>query len=206
MLHRLTNLPVTLPTAVASAFWLCVIGSSAQLPKAPPKPTERVIQQYETFIADGSLITPDGWKRASRLFVRSDAYPRQGEIELVSTGGLIGEDWVRGDRAQVETKWNDSYGTIDSVLRFKPGPYGSLPIIETYSLAFIHTQPGDLSQTGEWRIDGPPRARRATIRAAIKYVEGMRNTSDDPFIRKNANTTIAELKRLTSACGSASAC
>ena len=41
----------------------------------------------------------------------------------------------------------------------------------------------------------------------ISYVERMRDKSNDPAIRKNAERTIAALKRqITSGCGSASAC
>jgi hypothetical protein len=92
----------------------------AQVPKSQKKPTELVIRRYEEFIADGSLLRPEGWKRASELFAESDAYSPSGEIWVVSTGGLVGEDWVKRDRAQAETKWNDSFDTIDSSLGLKP--------------------------------------------------------------------------------------
>jgi hypothetical protein len=194
---------------------LGIIAAAAQLPKPQKKPTELVVRRYEKFIADGSLLTPEGWKRASKLFDTSDAYPPNSEIWVVSTGGAIGEDWVEGDRAQVETKWNDSYGTIDSSLRLKsPDPRGSIMMGEIFSLVFIH-QPsgtkgtGEVSETpglGEWKIEGPRRVRTATIPVAIRYVTEMRDQSNDPAVRRNADKTIAALKRLGHGCGSASAC
>jgi len=194
---------------------LGIIVAAAQVPKPQKKPTELVVRRYEKLIADGSLLTPQGWKRASKLFDTLDPYPRNGEIWVVSTGGLVGEDWVKGDRAQVETKWNDTFGTIDSSLRLKPpGPRGSIMMGEIFSLVFIH-QPSVTKGTGEapesavlgeWKIEGPWRMRTATIPVTIRYVAEMRDQSNDPDIRRNADKTIAALKRLVHGCGSASAC
>jgi hypothetical protein len=194
---------------------LGIIVAAAQAPRTQKKPTELVIRRYEKFIADGSLLTPEGWKRASKLFDTLDPYPRNGEIWVVSTGGLIGEDWVKGDRAQVETKWNDSFGTIDSSLRLKPPvPRGSIMMGEIFSLVFVHQPPrtkgtGEALEApgvGEWKIEGSHRVRTATIPVAIRYVTEMRDQSNDSNIRRNADKTIAALKRLGHGCGSASAC
>jgi hypothetical protein len=216
MLRRFSSLFIVVGRRRAAALIVLVgvIACSAQVPKAQ-KPTELVIRRYEKFIADGSLLTPEGWKRASKLFDTSDPYPRNGEIWVVSTGGLVGEDWVKEDRAQVETKWNDSFGTIDSSLRLKPpDASGSIMMGEIFSLVFIH-QPsgtkgaGEASETaglGEWKIEGPRHVRTATVPVAIRYVTEMRDRSNDPVIRRNADKTIAALKRLGHRCGSASAC
>jgi hypothetical protein len=216
MLRRFSSLFIVVGRRRAAALIVLVgvIACSAQVPKAQ-KPTELVIRRYEKFIADGSLLTPEGWKRASKLFDTSNAYPSDSEIWVVSTGGLVGEDWVKGDRAQVETKWNDTFGTIDSSLRLKPpGPRGSIMMGEIFSLVFIH-QPSVTKGTGEapesavlgeWKIEGPWRMRTATIPVAIRYVTEMRDQSSDPAIRRNADKTIAALKLLGHGCGSASAC
>ena len=189
---------------------LCLVSASAQsfkpFPKAAErKATERVVSRFEKLILHGELLTPEGWDRASKLFVHAEPYPQDGEISVIWTGtSAIGEDWVRGDWAQVETKWNDWYGTIDSSLRFKSDINGRMPTIETYSLVLVHPQ---LGVDGEWKIEGPLKARSADIPAAIRYVEKMRDQSADPEIRRNANRTIAALTRLAgSGCGSASAC
>jgi len=200
--------------AAALVVLFGVIASVAQVPGVQ-KPTELVIRQYEKFIADGSLLTPEGWKRASKLFDRSDAYPPNGEIWVVSTGGLVGEDWVKGDRAQVETKWDDSFGTIDSSLRLKPpDPSGSIMMAEIFSLVFVH-QPSktkgsgeapEAASLGQWKIEGPRNVRTVAVSAAIRYVTEMRDKSNDPVVRRNADKTIAALERSGHGCGSASAC
>jgi hypothetical protein len=206
---------VRLSRAIGFTLFLGLIPAVAQAPDAHPKPTELVIRRYEKLIASGALLTPDGWKRASRLFEGSDPYPRTGEIKVVSTGGSVGENWTRGDDAEVETKWNDFYGTIDAVLRYKPGPYdGSIIMGQIFPMVRTHPELGTdeqnkatgLTRPGEWKIKATQRVRFATIPGAIQYVEGIRDQSKDPVIRENARKTIAALKRLRHGCGSASAC
>ena len=41
------------------------------------------------------------------------------------------EDWNDGSRAQVSTKWNDYYGTIDSNLQFKSSMSTVLPTADS---------------------------------------------------------------------------
>lgn len=192
----------------ASLLFLGAIEATCQSSKPPRKQTELVIVQYEKLVAEGALLTPEGWERASKLFDQSVPYPEDGEIHVESTGGLLAEDWVQGDYAQVETKWNEYYGIIDAKLRYTPPSpdiHTPLTIFQTYSLRRQST--GGLSGEtgGDWKIEGL-RERHATVKSAIKYVEAMRDKSHDPVIRKNANQTIASLRRLSSGCGTASAC
>ena len=199
-------------------LFLSLSPAIAQAPKAhraPPKPTELVIRRYEKLVARGAFLTPEGWKKASRLYQRPDPYPRDSEIEVISTGGLIAENWMHGDEAEVETKWDDFFGTIDGALRYKPPPYGrSIMLGQLFAMVRTLQQGGTDERdktTGiigreEWKIKGPQSVRFATIPAAIKYVEEIRDQSKDPVIRENANKTIAALKGLHQGCGSASAC
>jgi hypothetical protein len=190
---------------LAFTAWNGETGAGAQNSKEQLKPTEQLVRRYEKLIAAGDLLTPTGWKRASQLFEKSNPYPPSGEIYVVSTGGAVGEDWVKGDRAQVETKWDDNYGTIDSALRYKPpSPSGRIAMGQIFPLILTHAQPdGSGNSTpptepaAEWKFEGYLRIRSATIPAAIKYVKQMRDRSTDPAIRKNADRTIAALKRLS---------
>ena len=183
-------------------------GATAQNSKEQLKPTERLVRQYEKLIAAGDLLTPAGWRRASELFEKSNPYPPSGDIYVVSTDGVVGEDWVKADRAQVETKWDDNYGTIDSALRYKPpSPSGRIAMAQMFSLVLTHAQPAGSGNStpltepaAEWKFEGDLRIRSTTVPAAIKYVKRMRDRSTDPAIRKNAARTIAALKRLSIPC------
>ncbi len=198
---------------LATFLFLGLTAASAEAPKLRQKPTELVVARYEKLIATGALLTPEGWARASKLFDQQIPYPKDGEILVESTGGLLAEDWVNGDRAQVETKWNDYYGKIDANLKYTPPtPNGgaAMPAAEMFSLR-KELSGNQVSRTEratgwEWRIEGPLQVRRATVAFAIKYVADMCDKSHDPVVRRNANNTIAALKRVSRGCGNASAC
>jgi len=176
------------------------------------RPTERLIKCYEKLVAEGSLLTPEGWSRASKLFARPGPYPAHSDIQLISSPGIIGETRLDGDRAQVDTKWGDYYGTIDSLLQFKGlSEYGgSVMLAESFSLLYIHQPRADggspSSDAGEWKIDEAGSVRAASIPAAIKYLEDRRNASKDPTLRRNAGKTIDALKHLHSGCGVPNPC
>ena len=74
-----------------------------------------------------------------------------------------------------------------------------------FAIAFA-TWADHMSLRQEWKIEGPQSERWATVEKAIIYVKGMRDKSNDPTVKKNANKTIAILKRLQHPCGSGSAC
>ena len=193
--------------AIISALFLGAAVSPPQVLQYK-KSTELAIKRCEKLVAEGFLLTADGWSRASILFDRSDAYPADGEIQLISGPGIIAETQRNGDLAEVGTKWGDYYGTIDSHLRYKPpAPKGRIMLEESFSLVFLHRPPGAAvtAGSGQRLIKGPLHMRSADIPHAIRYVEGMRDQSNDPVIRRNADKTITALKRFTG-CGSASAC
>jgi hypothetical protein len=202
--------------AVVLILSVSAVAAVAQAPQSNGKATERVVRQYEKLIADGAFLTPEGWRKVSRIFLRSNPYPKDGDILLTSQAGLIGENWVRGDRAEVERKWIDFRGSIDSSLRYKPAmpTIDVIPAILDYSLVFtnrhVDIEEGGTTRevlgTWEWKIEGPQSERWATVEKAVIYVTEMRDKSDDPIVKRNANRTIAILKRLEHPCGSDNAC
>lgn len=191
--------------------------TAAQTPHSHGKQTEQVVVQYENFVANGAFLTPEGWKMAGRLFEQSNAFPGDGVISLMATGGSLGENWVEGNKAEVETKWIDYLGTIDSALRFKP-PRQDVPVIMTSFLFHLvytnkHREIGTNGEiiretTGpwEWKIEDPQIVRWTTVERAVEYVSLMRDKTDSALVKKNADRTIATLKRMGKPCGTASAC
>jgi hypothetical protein len=200
------------------AVLLLVVGvraGSARDAKNNGKATELVVVKYQRFIASGALLTPQGWARAAQLFDQSLPYPQNGEIILASTGGALGEMWVKGDHAEVETKWTDYFGTIDSTLRYIRPPDPRV-VMTTYQFQLVltnkHREIGlhgetlkEVTGPVEWKIQGPLKLRYSTVGRALVYLARMRDQSSSPAIKKNAEKTIRILKRLNYGCGS-SAC
>lgn len=111
----------------------------SQAPQSNWKATEKVIIQYEQLVAAGAFLTPEGWEKARKIFDRSGPFPRDGKIFIMTTGGSLGKNWVKENQAQVETKWTDYLGAIDSSLRYE-GPKTSLHFAMTaYVFRLVYT-------------------------------------------------------------------
>jgi len=106
--------------AIVLLLSLGVVPVRGQPPQRRLKPTEQVVTRYLKLVANGSLLTPEGWKKAGLLFTDWSEFPSDGPIHLMTTGGTLGEMWMKGNRADVETKWTDDMGSIDNMLRYKP--------------------------------------------------------------------------------------
>ena len=146
---------------------LLVAGRSnyARDPVSNGKATELVVIRYERFIASGALLNPQGWAASARLFDQSMPYPQNGKILLSSTGGAVGEMWLKDDQAEVETKWTDDFGAIDSTLRYIPPrlPHVTMTMYQ-FRLIYTdkHREIGPHGETikeatgpREWKLQGP---------------------------------------------------
>lgn len=209
---------------VAAAFFLAATPIIAQMPVSNGKPTEEIVIQYEKFVEEGAFLTTNGWKRAGHLFEQVSAFPPNGKIYLMDTGGAVGERWRRGNEAEVETKWTDYFGSIDSSLRYKAPQKiydvaGKIvqPAMTVYRFRLVYTDASrEIAQDGRMReIRGPwgwkiedRMTRWTTVNKAIDYVAMMRQRSKDPAIRRNADKTLTALRRLKESfgCGHASVC
>lgn len=183
-------------------------------PKKPLKPTEKVVVEYQKLVSSGALLTPEGWTRASNLFSKWTPYPKDSQITLIWPG-YVGEDSVRGDKAEVESKWGDRDGSIDSKLRYHP-PEVEVMTIFVYSLVYTEKvqwlgKDGRVVRESKvepgWRIEGPFKNRVATARSVIPYLEKIAQETGDPVIKSNVEKTLKTLRHRTSGCGqSANAC
>jgi hypothetical protein len=202
--------------ALVAACGAIAAAASAQAPQSHGKATELVIIQYEKLVQEGEFLTPEGWKRLSKLYAQSKPFPGDGTISLMSTGGSLGEMWVNGDHAEVDTKWTDYFGSITPSLRYKP-PTGPPGVMTGYVFHLVYTNKHtDIGADGktireitgpwEWKIEEPQNTRWTTVRKAIEYLTEMRDKTDDPAIQKNADKTILALKHMHIGCGTASAC
>jgi hypothetical protein len=167
-----------------------------------PTPTEAVVQKYLKLIVQGALLTPQGWKTAGELFTEAKPYPANGTIYLWSPG-YVGDWSIKGDTAQVATKWADEEGSIDSSLRYIPPPkvyiighVYQLQLLGPHQSAAGGTPSEKPAGDASWKIKGPLTLRTASVEQAIVYLQKKRDATTDPSIRKNAEKTIATLKAI----------
>jgi hypothetical protein len=208
---------ITGPRVLMTFIFPTLMVARPQTPISHGKPTEKVVIQYERLVAKGEFLTPEGWRVAGKLYEQADAFPPDGEISLMDTGGAVGENWLRGDTAEVETKWTDYFGTIDSALRYRalhfPVPVTMTPYVFRLTYTNKHRDIGKNGETirevdgpWEWKIEGPRTARWTTVDRALEYVVMRREKIDNPITTRNADMMIAALKKLGKPCGNASTC
>jgi len=148
----------------------------------------------------GALLSPEGWKKATPLFERAIQYPDNSKITIMWTPRVIGEDWIKGNRAQVESKWIDYYGTIDGKLQYQRPETCDVAVVRLYDLIASNAE----SKTGgakkasnvvgwklAWQME-----RAATIEQVIDYLTQRRETIRDPVIKRNASRSIVSLQKL----------
>lgn len=110
-----------------SAISILVIASGPvwnfQALKPGPK---QVVEQFCAMAKEGSLLTADGWARASELFVRPNA-TMPSTIQIFKDGFGVEEHSCSADDAEVLV-WDEEAGHIDSSRRYmKPRNRRKLP-------------------------------------------------------------------------------
>ena len=138
---------------------------------------------------NGLLIQPATWGRdkihVTRDFVVNNA------VLMAAKGGLYVEYVGLGD--------------LDSSLRFTSGVPGGIKVREGYTLALSnkYSVPGAAGKPGQefigpnrWKIEAAPSEQWITVNTAIRYVTEMRNKTNDPAIKQNADETLVKLRTL----------
>ncbi len=154
--------------------------------KKPSKPTELVVWKYETLIMEGALLSSEGWGKVVPLFEHPIPYPSDSPIRIIWTPRYIGEDWIKGKQAQVESKWIDYYGTIDAKLQFHS------PEVCVLAREYKLVQSDTLA---DWKLIWS-NERAGTIEQVIAYLKQRQEAIHDPAIKRNAIRSIESLQSL----------
>ncbi len=151
-------------------------------------------------------MTPEGWRKAAIFFVHPGSPPQKKTIALTSGKYQCsaGERWVKGNQAEIANGCFD-LGRIDHALRYAPPDprYYKIAVIYHLLLTDKHWEIGpdgvaEKQVTGPlaWRIENAEPIFWLTVETAIRYVTEMRDKTTDPAIKKNAEQTLAKLKKL----------
>ena len=186
-----------LSVAVPLTCILVVTADAQRVSSSDGKPTSQVVVRYEELVSTGALLTPEGWEKAAALFKSATPYPASGEILIKSTGGTVGETWARDNKAEVQERSTDLFGTIDSTLRYRPPNRDASATIFIYRLT-------DADQ--EWKFAANMSQRITTPEQALRNVTEMRDRTTDPVIKVNADKTIAALNKMKTRCRHPSTC
>lgn len=131
----------------------------------------------------------------------------QKKIVAVISGKIkysVDERWVKGNQAEIANECVE-LGRIDDVLHFTPTNLASdkKDVVHHLVLTDKHWEIGSDGVTEKevggplaWRIENPEPLLWITVNTAIRYVKEARERTADPTLKKNADQTLAQLKKL----------
>jgi hypothetical protein len=196
--------------ATASGLVAVLYGTSAA-EQTTTKPPKEVLQEFIKMELQGARLTPEGRSKTAHLLVRASTAPPD-PIDIVSNNFEVPETTVTEDSVKLNLYFPYFYGWLDSSLHFKEAlhmaPGNGLireGINADYALVLTdkHVELGpDRRETKgvrgvqEWRIENTPSFATITLATAIRYVTEMRDKTADPVTKKNADETLAKLKKL----------
>jgi hypothetical protein len=142
------------------------------------------VWKYETLIMQGALLSRDGWGKAVPLFENPKPYPASSPIRIMWTPRYIGENWARGNRAQVESKWIDYYGFVDAKLQY----HAPEPCVLAWEYDLVRTD-----TLADWKLVWI-NERAGTIEQVIAYLKQRQEATPDSLIKRHANRSIEALQ------------
>jgi len=151
-----------------------------------PSPRD-VLERFCELDAQAEQLSPGGWQKLAALFSAPGA-PRLDTI-IVVRDFVVSRPAFERDKARFYAEYIQ-LGRIDpSQARFV-----SLPAMKVRTDFYVVRQsaPGP----AEWRIEGPMPDPHLTVDAAIRYGAELRKNAANDTIRKNADKTLATLRRL----------
>ena len=186
---------------IGTIFLLSAIPLSAQSSKAPQDSPSAALDQFLTMGINGDLLAPEGWNKAGLLFVHPRPLPDGKLITVVGGDYVIHEILVRGNQAEMSVTYRD-LGRMDSSLRYSLPDARSPKIVVRYHLMLIGTSApsgANARETAgprEWRIESRRNPLWTGLSAAIQYVTDRSDKTTNPLVKRNAATTLMQLKKL----------
>ena len=166
------------------------------------------IEKLWGIVARGELLTAKGWDTASALFTKP-ASSQSVTVRVVSDYYAVNASSVDGARAIVDVGFVDE-GQIDANLQYTPA--ASIQAIKQSLRYQLVSGPAHLVMYGPdgktvqqvkevpeskvWQIEGSPGPRWATVTSAVRFVLEGRDKATDIVIKKNADQTLAKLKKM----------
>ena len=193
--------------AILVCLTLCAL-ASAQITDTAPQSPKEVVQAYRRMDANGERLTTSGWNKCSIFFLHPGLPPRD-RVVGVMAGEIIGRATVNGDKAEVWTEF-DFLGKVYPTGRFSralggsPPVRGPVPSSSRYRLILVdqHSNSDAKEEAGEgvsrWKIEDFASDSMVTVDVAIRYLERLRDKSENNDVKKNVGRSIAELMALRS--------
>jgi hypothetical protein len=175
------------------------------------KPPNEELQEFLKMELQGARLTPEGRSKTAHLLVQPSIAPPD-TIDVVSDNFEVHETPATEGSVKLDLYFPYFYGWLDSALRFKAALHvapGNGLIREGINAEYVlvltnkhgelepDRQEGrEIRRAQEWRIENAPSFVTINLDTAIRYVSEMREKTTDPTVKKNADETLANLKKL----------
>jgi len=175
------------------------------------KSPEAVVEAFWRMEINGGRLTQEGWYNAAQFFSAQPTQPPEYKnVSVVSDNYKVGNLEAGKSSAEVYVACKE-FGQIDNNLRFvqriEPVPPGISVVAGKwfkYDL-ILTTKHWEVGPDGEaletttvpaaWRIQDFQMPVYLNANAAISYVTAMKDKSSSPSIKKNADATLATLRK-----------
>ena len=153
----------------------------------------KVIDRFLELDLQGKQFSAEGWNEIATLFTAAAATPSFRTIIVVKDCVVGPPRRIGKQKLEVGTE-SITIGKIDvspspkqfSVYPFMPG----VTYIKVQSIFHLLR-----TRSADWKIEGAPPAPHLMVDAAVRYMTKARDEATDPAIRKNAERTLAWLKK-----------
>lgn len=188
-------------------FWFIACLAYAVLSSAQPSlrsinSPKEVVERFWKMETQGGRLGPEGWRAAASYFATTVEFPKERSIGVVSNHFSVWDAMIRDNSAEVTVGVGGLMWKIDPEMRvhtwsdqIKGFISYKLVLTDRHSGIASDRKASDVNTPREWRIEKEPTTIFLTLNTAIKYLTQVRDSTDDPAIKKNAEQSIAELKR-----------
>jgi len=153
----------------------------------------QVLEKFCEMDADGKQLTAEGWHQIAALFTQ--ARPAREKGIIVVKDFVVSRPAALGDKVELYVQYI-YLGKLDEsgprLTHSAPLPPQPVKVRIEYTLSRNDEGPGPPI----WKINGSPREPHISIDAAIRYVTQLRAQAASAAVVKNADRTIASLRRL----------
>lgn len=186
----------------ALAFGINALG--AQSTASQEQSPKELVERYWRLETNGERLTTQGWNKLDVLRVRPSPPAQKKVIIVVSPDFSVWDPMFDGSKATVNVGLR-IFGEISPDMRFTKNSTTAIKEGRLFTLARTskHWEVGpdgkslhEVTGPSEWRIDELGGKIWLNVRTATTYVVDKRGKTNDPVVKKNADGTLAILKRL----------
>lgn len=178
-----------------------VTGLRAQT--VPTESPKQVIEAFWKIETAGGRLTDEGWRAADHFFVKPIEPPHARVIYVIDSDYAVWDPTVRDSTAEVTIGVGGLIWKIDPrmhttvFLNQVKGAvvYKLVLVSKHWEFAPDHRTLAEVSTAPQWRIQEADGAVWLTVDTAIRYLNQKRDNSTDPLIKKNAEQSLAMLRR-----------